>query len=216
VRFANRTDAGEVLAERVRDLMLTDPVVLALPRGGVPVAYQVAQVLGAPLEVVVARKVGAPGQPELGIGAIAEGNTSPVASSLAAQLGVDDRRFALLAEAEQAELDRRVARYRGDRPLPEMEGRDVVLVDDGLATGVTAEAALRSLRRHRPRTLVLAVPVAAPDSVRRLAGAADRIVYVHAPHDFRAVGAWYQDFDQTTDGEVLDLLAAARRRWEAQ
>jgi putative phosphoribosyl transferase len=211
MRFVDRAEAGRVLAEALRDVALDDPVVLALARGGLPVGEEVARALGAPLEVLVARKIGAPGQPELGIGAIAEGSTTPVATPLVEQLGVTPERFAALARAEQAELDRRVSRYRGTRPLPQLEGRDVVIVDDGLATGVTAEAAVRAVRARGPRTVVLAVPVAARDSVRRLSRVADRVVAVHTPADFRAVGTWYDDFDQTTDGEVLTILDRATR-----
>jgi putative phosphoribosyl transferase len=210
VRFADRADAGQALAARITELPLDAPVVLALPRGGVPVGFQVARALGAPLEVLVARKVGAPGQPELGIGAVAEGPGTPVITPLATRVGVDEQRFAQLVETERAELERRVRHYRGGRPLPDLAGRDVVVVDDGLATGVTAEAALGSVRAAHPRQVVLAVPVAAPDSVDRLARVADLVVAVHTPAGFRAVGSWYDDFSQTTDAEVLDLLERAR------
>jgi putative phosphoribosyl transferase len=211
MRFRNRTEAGRVVARQLEHEALREPVVLALPRGGVPVAFEVANALQAPLEVFVARKIGAPGQPELGIGAIAEGSTTPVAGPAAEILGVAPTEFDRLAEAARAELERRVAHYRGDRPLPALEGRDVILVDDGLATGVTAEAALVALRRHRPAQVILAAPVCAPDTADRLSALADKVVCVHAPAEFRAVGMFYDDFDQTTDAEVLDLLDRARR-----
>ena len=201
--FADRADAGRRLAAAVVALGLADPVVLALPRGGVPVAYEVAAALGAPWDVFVARKVGAPGHAEYGVGAVAEGGA--LVANETARLAPET--LAALAEVERAELDRRVRRYRGDRPLPTLTGRDVVLVDDGLATGVTAEAALRALRFHRPRGLVLAVPVAARDGAARLATVADDVVAVLTPRSFLAVGQFYGTFAQTTDDEVLALLA---------
>ena len=206
MRFRDRRDAGRQLAEIVRGLALADPVVLALPRGGVPVGHEVATAIGADLEVVVARKVGAPGHEEFGIGAIAEGGGVVANVDALRALGISDDRFAALAEREQAELERRVARYRGTRPLPALAGRDVVIVDDGLATGVTAEAALLAVRTRQPRRLVLAVPVAAPESVRRLSAVADEVIAVQVPPSFSAVGQWYDVFDQTTDAEVVDLL----------
>lgn len=159
------------------------------------------------MDVVVARKVGAPGHAEYGIGAVAEGGA--VVRNDEAWL--PEARFAALADTERDELQRRVRRYRGDRALPEVEGRDVVLVDDGLATGVTAEAALVALRARGPRRLVLAVPVAAPESAARLAGIADDVVAVLVPGAFMAVGQWYESFPQTSDEEVLALLATASR-----
>ncbi len=206
-RFRNRSDAGRILAERVRLLGLQSPVVLGLPRGGVVVAAELAAALGAPLEVFVARKVGAPGHEELGIGAIAEGLDEPVVSHAARDMGVSPRELRVLAERARIELDRRVARYRADRPLPELADRDVIVVDDGLATGVTAEAALRALRQQQPRRLVLAVPVCARETASRLDRFADDVVCAATPEPFFAVGQWYEHFDQTTDDEVLDLLA---------
>lgn len=208
MRFRDRTDAGRQLAERLADLGLADPVVLALPRGGVPVGFEVATTIGAPLEVFVARKVGAPGHPELGIGALAEGDGQVVDGEALRMLGVAPDRFDALVAEERLELDRRVRHYRGGRPLPRLEGRDVIVVDDGLATGVTAEAALRALLPHRPRRLVLAVPACAPDTAARL-GALGEVVCLLQPPDFRAVGLWYERFGQTSDEEVLDLLARA-------
>ncbi len=171
-----------------------------------PVAAAVAQALGAPLDVLVARKIGAPGQPELGIGAVAEGGGQVVdeASLRAFRLGPAE--LARRVDTERQELDRRVARYRRGRPLPDVTGADVVLVDDGLATGVTAEAALRSLRSAGARRLVLAVPVGPSDTVQRLATCADDVVCLVSPPAFGSVGAWYDDFAQVTDDEVVALL----------
>jgi len=209
MRFHDRTDAGRQLAARLRGRPFIDPIVLALPRGGVPVAYEVANALEAPLDVFVARKVGAPGQKELGIGAIAEGSDEVVRSEVARMLDIDDRRLRVLADRERPELDRRVALYR-DGPLADVTGRDVIVVDDGLATGVTAEAALRALRHRKPHSLLLAVPVAAPDVAQRLKAIADDVVCILFPRDFRAVGLWYDSFSQTSDREVNEILARAR------
>jgi putative phosphoribosyl transferase len=209
VRFRDRGDAGRRLAGEVAALSLRDPVILGLPRGGIPVAAEVAALLGASLDVFVARKVGAPGHEELGIGAVAEGSDTIVASDAAHRLGIAPATLSELAARARAELERRVSAYRGDRALPALTNRDVVLVDDGIATGVTSEAALRAIRDKRPRRLVLAVPVCAPDTAERLAGVADAVVAVLRPRDFAAVGEWYDDFGQTTDDEVRALL----ERW---
>jgi putative phosphoribosyl transferase len=209
MRFRDRQDAGRRLAARLGHETFVDPIVLALPRGGVPVGYEVARGLRAPLDVFVARKVGAPYHPEYGIGAIAEGGVVVCEDDVVRALGISLDRFEQLAAAEQVELDRRVRRYRHDRPLPALTGRTVILVDDGLATGVTAEAALRSLRSRDPLRLVLAAPVCARDTAARLRGLADEVVCLRAPADFVAVGQWYRSFGQTTDDEVDQLLADA-------
>ena len=212
VRFIDRADAGRQLAEKLAGLELADPLVLALPRGGVPVAAEVAARIGAELDVVVARKVGAPSQPELGIGAIAEGGIQVVDEEMLSHLGVSRAEYDRVETAERDELERRVRRYRGDRPLPDLTRRDVILVDDGLATGVTAEAALQRLRQLSPRLVVLAVPVCAAPTVERVSSLADRVVCVMTPHNLGAVGSWYNAFSQTSDAEVESLLALSRRR----
>jgi putative phosphoribosyl transferase len=208
--FLDRIDAGRRLAQRLVTMQLHAPVILALPRGGVPVAAEIASELGAPLDVLVARKVGAPGHEEFGIGAVAEGLDEVVVSDAARQLGLSRRDLEELQARAHREVDRRVALYRGDRPLPDLRGRDVVLVDDGLATGVTAEAGLRALRVRQPARLILAVPVCAPETAQRLRALADEVVCVEAPEQLYAVGMWYRNFSQTTDDDVLDLLARAR------
>jgi putative phosphoribosyl transferase len=210
MRFIDRHDAGRQLVERLGSIGLEEPLVLALPRGGVPVAYEIAKALDAPLEVFVARKIGAPGHEELGIAAIAEGLEQPVATPLVEQLGLTDDDLARLAARERETLDRRVARYRAGRSLPALEGRDVLLVDDGLATGITAEAALRALRPSGPRRLILAVPVCGADTADRLRAVADDVICLFAPDAMFAVGMWYADFTQTTDREVIDLLEERR------
>jgi predicted phosphoribosyltransferase len=201
VRFHDRHDAGTRLAAAVAELDLDRPIVLALPRGGVPVAAPVAARLDAPLAALVACKVGARFQPELGVGAVSEDGVVVWTTG-----SESEDREALTAARD--EVARRVARFRGGRPLPELRGRHVVLVDDGLATGVSAEAALRCVRLHGPARLVLAVPVGAPDTVARLTGPelADQVVCLHAPPSFDAVGRWYADFHQTGDEEVNRLL----------
>lgn len=191
------------------ELELEEPIVLALPRGGVPVAAEVAAWLGAPLDVLVARKIGAPHQPELGIGAIAEGGGVVVDDAAVRALGITPALLDDLAGAAQAELHRRVREYRGDRSLPTVTERAVVVVDDGIATGGTAEAALRALRRSHPARLVLAVPVAPPDTAARLRTVADDVVAVITTHRLGSVGQWYEDFTQTTDDEVRRLIAAS-------
>lgn len=209
MKFFDRRDAGRRLASKLETKDFQDPIVLALPRGGVPVAFEVAQTLHAPMDVFVARKVGAPGQAEFGIGAIAEGGFQVFDERAVSILGTTAAQLRSLARAEQLELERRVEEYRAGRPLPSLVGRDVILVDDGLATGVTAEAALRSLKSQHPRRLVLAAPVCAQPTRDRLAAIADQVICAEAPHSFLAVGLWYENFSQTSDEEVRQILAAA-------
>ncbi|MBP2705670.1 phosphoribosyltransferase [Microbispora sp. RL4-1S] len=210
--FADRTEAGELLAEVLHGMDVPDPVVLALPRGGVEVAVPVAARLGAPLDVLVTRKIGLPRQPELGLGAIAEGGEPVFDEEMLGRLGLDAGELAPVAERERRELERRVRAYRGERPLPGLAGRDVIVVDDGLATGGTARAALRAVRRAQGGrgTVTLAVPVAARDTADLLRREADRVVVLATPAGFRAVGQWYELFDQLTDADVLGLLREGR------
>ena len=210
LRFADRRDAGRRLAEalraRQREGALPDPVVLALPRGGLPVADEVAAALDAPLDVLVVRKIGAPFQPEMGVGALA-GEDEPVYDRDAMrQLGLDEADLAPVVRAEREELRRRRERYRGDRPERDLTGHTAIVVDDGMATGSTARAALRRARRLAAARLVLAVPVAAADAGRALEREADEVVCLHRPSLFGAVGFWYEDFEQLGDDEVLRIL----------
>ncbi|GAB3967738.1 phosphoribosyltransferase [Actinoallomurus acanthiterrae] len=204
--FTDRAEAGRLLAEQIMPLRLADPLVLALPRGGVPVAREIAQRLEAPLEVLVTRKIGCPSQPELGVGAIAEGGDPVFDADLMRRVGLTERDLEETVGRERAELQRRIAAYRGDRALPPVKERDVVVVDDGLATGGTARAALAAVRAGDPARLVLAVPVGAAQTVKALAGDADEIVVLAAPWTFRAVGQWYVHFDQLSDEDVQRLL----------
>lgn len=206
--FADRAEAGELLAGRL--LHLRDPVVLALPRGGVAVALPVARRLGGVLDVLVTRKIGYPPMPELGVGAIAEGGEPVLDLPLLTRLGLRPSSVAAVVEQERRELARRVRVYRGERPLPVLAGREVVVVDDGLATGGTARAALRAVNRAGPARVTLAVPVGARETVRALRGEADDVVVLETPADFRAVGQWYVHFDQLSDADVLELLARGR------
>lgn len=206
--FYDRVDAGRRLATQLRCCRDPDdrPLVLALPRGGVVVGYEVARALAAPLDVIVARKVGAPAHRELGIGAIAPGGVRVIDPTTVRMLGIRRDEIDAIVAEETVEMQRRIARFRGDRPAPDLHDRTVILVDDGLATGVTARAAIRSIRAEGPRRLVLAVPVCAPETAEALRDEVDDLVCVEMPPDFVAVGLWYDDFSQTTDEEVLDLL----------
>jgi putative phosphoribosyl transferase len=209
--FADRVDAGRQLGELLAARSFVRPLVLALPRGGVPVAFEVARALDADLEVLVVRKIGAPFQPELGLGALAEGGEPMLDERALASLRLSRDDLEETIRREREELQRRIDRYRQGRPLPDVDGRDVLLVDDGLATGSTARAALAALRLHDPRTLVLAVPVASPRTVEAMRAVADEVVCLQQPAGFQAVGQWYRDFRQTDDATVLRLLADARR-----
>ena len=206
VRFADRHDAGRQLAARLERFRDEDPVVVGIPRGGVPVAAEVARELGAPLDVVVVRKLGAPSNPEYAIGALAEGGVSVVSRDAVEAVGVEPAELDALVERTQADLDDRLRRYRGTRaPLP-VEGRTVLLVDDGLATGRTARAAAQAMRARGGQRVILAVPVAAPRSVEELRDSFEEIVSVEAPANLWAIGLWYDDFRPTSDEEVASLL----------
>ncbi|GGN42798.1 putative phosphoribosyltransferase [Actinoplanes campanulatus] len=202
--FANRAEAGRALADRLAHLLGTDrhPLVLALPRGGLPVAGPVAERLGGDLDIVVARKIGSPRHPEFGVGAIAEDGPPVYDPDNLRYAGVTEAGLADVLAAERAELARRIHRYRGGRPVPSMAGRTVIVIDDGLATGVTAHAALRWVREQGPGRLILAAPVCAPQARDALSAEADEVVCLSAPDPFYAVGRWYEDFEQLTDEDV--------------
>ncbi|GFE25377.1 phosphoribosyltransferase family protein [Streptomyces nigrescens] len=207
--FTDRADAGHRLAEALRHLEGEDPVVLGLPRGGVPVAFQVARALHAPLDVIVVRKLGVPYQRELGFGAIGEGGVRVISDDIVRRGRLEQADLASVEHAEAAELARQAERFRAGRPRLSLEGRTAIVVDDGIATGATAAAACQVVRAHGAARVVLAVPVAPPDAAERLRGATDEFVCLSTPFAFSAVGEWYQDFSQTPDDEVVSLLAQA-------
>ena len=208
--FADRTDAGRALAAALKaHAGAAETLVLGLPRGGVPVAYEVAQALELPLDVLVVRKLGLPWQPELAMGAIASGGALVRNEEVVRYLGDRDEAFEAVRAREQAELERRERDYRGNRPPLAVRGRTGILVDDGLATGATMEAAVRSLKALGARRVVVAVPVASAEARERIAAVADEVVCLATPMMFSAVGQWYADFGQTEDAEVRDLLDRA-------
>jgi predicted phosphoribosyltransferase len=207
--FIDRNDAGIRLAKALASYKGQQPVVLALPRGGVPVAAKVAEALNAPLDLLLVRKIGVPFQPELAMGAVVDG-ASPVTvrnEDVITLSGISEQEFSATRDHELAEIDRRRKTYLGNRPHPELAARIVIVVDDGIATGATTRAALQAMRQRKPSKLVLAVPVAPTDTLRRLEGEADEIVCLEDYVDFGAIGLFYSDFRQVSDTEVIELLA---------
>ena len=206
----NRTDAGKKLAIALKGIS-KKAVILAVPRGGVVVGYEVAKELGVPLDIFITKKIGAPNNPELAIGAVAEDGTLLLDESLVEMLGVPQGYIEEEVERQKIEIKRRLKSYRGNVPNPEVAGREVVLVDDGVATGSTLKAALRSLRKQGAKPLVVAVPVGPLDTVNALKREADRVVCLFTPEPFYAIGEFYEDFDQTSDEEVTKLLSLANK-----
>jgi putative phosphoribosyl transferase len=208
LKFADRVEAGRLLADQLGVYAgRADIIVLALPRGGVPIAYQISTRLRVPLDIFLVRKLGAPGQPELAMGAIATGGARVLNDDVIRYLGVSSEVIEAVARAEQVELERREQAYRGDRPSPDLHGRIVILVDDGLATGSSMRAAIAAVRTQQPARIVVAVPVAARETCEELKREVDEIICLRTPEPFSAVGLWYDDFSQTSDEEVRDLLA---------
>lgn len=208
IRFLDRRDAGRQLASRLQAYAdQPDVLVLALPRGGVPVAYEVARALHVPLDVFLVRKLGVPGHEELAMGAVAAGGIRVLDPGVMRVARVTPEELDAVTEAEERELARRATEYRGNRPFPDIAGRTIILVDDGLATGATMRAAIAALRRERPARIVVAVPVAPPQTCDEFHEVADDVVCALTPEPFYAVGLWYEDFGQTTDSEVRELLA---------
>lgn len=216
-RFRDRLDAGRRLGEELETRGFagrSDVLVLALPRGGVPVAFEVARALRAPLDVFLVRKIGVPGQEELAMGAIASGGVRIINRDVVGMLGISERVFEQVARMQQAELERRERQYRVSRGAPEVGGRTVIVIDDGLATGSSMRAAVAALRQQKPgqpARIVVAVPVAAEETCELLRSEVDDLVCLMMPAGFQAVGQWYDDFEQTSDEEVRDLLSRATR-----
>lgn len=209
-RFPNRTEAGRRLAEQLRAYAnRKDVIVFGLPRGGVPVAFEVAHALNVPLDVFVVRKLGVPWQPELAMGAIASGGVPLLNPQIVKQYGISEKEVQDVISREQRELERREKQYRGSRPAVDVHGKTVLLVDDGLATGATMRAAVEALRNAGAEKIVVAVPVSSPDVCESFRGLADDVLCAVTPEPFHAVGLWYQDFSPTTDQEVYDLLSRA-------
>jgi predicted phosphoribosyltransferase len=207
-RFRNRTDAGRQLAEKLAAYAnRPDVLVLALPRGGVPVAFELARAFGAPLDVFLVRKLGVPGYEELAMGAVATGGVRVLNDEIVRGFGISEHEIDAVVARELRELSRRDRLYRGDRPPSDVAGRTVILVDDGLATGATMRAAVQALRQQQPGRIVAAVPTASPDTCQVLKAEADDVICAITPEPFFAVGHWYDDFTQTTDDEVRELLA---------
>jgi putative phosphoribosyl transferase len=210
MHFHDRFDAGRRLAAQLTAYAnRTDVLILALPRGGVPVAFEIARQLHLPLDVWVVRKLGAPGIPELAIGAIASGGIQLISATTTGRLNISAHTVEEIAHRERLELERREKAYRGDHPLTDVQGKCVILVDDGLATGSTMRAAIAALRQRQPAAIVVAVPVAAPSVCEQLAQQANQVVCLWTPIDLDSVGQWYEDFSQTSDAEVCELLNRA-------
>jgi putative phosphoribosyl transferase len=214
--FVDRRDAGRVLALRLAKYANRDDViVLALPRGGVPVAYEVASALGAPMDVFLVRKLGTPGHRELAMGAIASGGVRVLNDDVVRWYGIPEAAIERVAHEEEQELQRRERAYRDDLPAPDLANRTVILIDDGLATGSTMRAAAQAVRAHHPTRVVIAVPVGASQTCTELAAVADEVICARMPEPFSAVGQWYLNFDQTDDEEVRDLLQKSTHRPQA-
>ena len=208
--FRDRTEAGQILASKLTKYVnQVDTVILALPRGGVPVAYEIGKELGLPIDIFVVRKLGVPGHEELAMGAIASGGVRHINRDVVDQLRIESETIDVASRREQKEIERRERLYRGQRPPVDVRNKTVILVDDGLATGSTMRAAIAALRQHRPARIVVAVPTAAPQTCSEIADEVDEIICAATPETFYAVGQWYQEFSQTTDDEVRELLARA-------
>jgi len=211
--FRDRRDAGRKLAQKlIAYVGRTDVIVLALPRGGVPVAYEVALALHAPLDIFIVRKLGLPGHEELAIGAIASGGARVLNEDIIQYLRISEAIIEVIAQRELQELQRRERAYRGERPPLEVKGRTIILIDDGLATGASMRAAVAGLRIHHPAQIVIAVPTAAPETCEALEPEVDQMICATTPEPFYGVGRWYEDFSQTTDEEVRTLLQEANRQ----
>jgi putative phosphoribosyl transferase len=210
-RFCNRTEAGQILARHLSAYANKDVLVLGLPRGGVPVAFEVAKALNAQLDICLVRKLGVPGRKELAMGAIASGGVRVLNYEVVNWLGIDRQTIDQVATQELQELQRRDRAYRDDRPQPKIKNRTVILIDDGIATASTMRAAIAVIQKQQPQRIVVAIPVAPPSTCEELRDEVDEVICLTTPEPMYAIGLWYEDFSQTTDAEVRDLLA----RWSA-
>lgn len=209
-RFTNRVDAGKQLASALKDVD-ENAIILAIPRGGVVVGFQVAHELNLPLDIIITKKIGAPGNPELAIGAVSEEGSVTLDGNIADQLSVPKDYITVEAERQKKEIQRRLQTYRGNNPPPEVQNREVILVDDGVATGSTLRAALISLREKGAKKITIAIPVGPPETINQFKKEADRVVCLLTPEPFYAIGQFYDNFDQTTDDEVAQLLKQSRQ-----
>ncbi|KTD04655.1 phosphoribosyltransferase [Legionella feeleii] len=212
-KFSDRYEAGKVIATQLKDYAnKPDVIVLALPRGGVPVGYEIAKALALPLDVFIVRKLGVPGHEELAMGAIATGGTTIFNEEIIDDLHISQSTIELILQSEREELKRREIRYRDNMPPPNLQGKTVILVDDGIATGATMRAAIKAILQHKPASIILAVPVIALSTYNEMSALVDKIIYSMKPLNFYAVGLWYDDFSQTTDSEVSDLLKESKKK----
>lgn len=206
MQFANRNQAGQELAAVLEKYRGQDLIIMGIPRGGLVVAAVIAEILDAPMDIIVPRKIGSPFNPEVAIGAVTQDGTLLKDERVIDLLGLSEEKIKKAADTVRREISRREAIYRNNRPAPDLRGKIVIIVDDGIATGFTVKAALKSVRKYCPKKLVLAVPVAPPETVEELQDSVDDLVCLYSPTEFRSVGEFYQDFNQTTDKEVIDLL----------
>lgn len=210
-RFKNREEAAKILAKELSEYQGKNPVVLAIPRGGVVIAYEVAKALDAPLDLIIPRKIGAPGNPELAIGAVTEDGTTVLNQRLIAELDITQEYIEMEKKNQIQEIKRRINAYRGDAPPQRLEGKTAILIDDGVATGATVKAAIRSVRKQKPSTIVVATPVGPPDTIDELRREVDRLVCPVIYEPFFAIGQFYEDFSQVSDEEVIRLLRLLRK-----
>ena len=209
--FADRVDAGKRLASALKDFAGKNGIVLAIPRGGVVVGYEIAKVLGLPLDVIIPRKIGAPANPELAIGAMTEDGTTILDDRLVTYMGVTQEYIKEESERQKHEIERRLKLYRQDTPYPSLKGLDVIIVDDGIATGSTMKAALASVKNRGASTVIVAVPVGPPSTIKELKKQADKVICLYTPEYFSAIGQFYRDFTQTTDDEAIRLLKQSKQ-----
>lgn len=210
--YKNRQDAGEILIKEIKKLSMQNPLVLAIPRGGVIVAKEIAEKLKTPLDLVISRKIGLPTNPELAIGAVTQDGTILLNQLLIERFNISNQEVLDDAELIFKEIKRRLETYRGSSEIPQIEGRSIILVDDGIATGFTVQAAITFIKNYKPREIILAVPVAARETIERFKNELDKVICPLAPEDFYAVGQFFQDFDQVSDEEVINIMDSFREK----